>query len=277
MSLKYNLITGNQFKEKIDIKAFMKTDELFEALFSGAQNYKDVITIQGDFIFDGNLTNLALQDILGDIEEKDEILHVYIDGNLVVHGDMNPEQETLPNIFVTGDLYADNIENGEHLVIIGGDMHIKNMVFCQYNHGVLHVHGATTAKYIINYDHEMRLNNIKTGLVVNAYLDRSDHQPEYNPMPYTMFKDDLVEKLKPEYITKDTNYGIDQVKLNADLNDGKEVLKPSEKIAGDSILSESYHSLLEKLKKGYILETYDFYISSEKLIPDIKANIEIFK
>ncbi|MEM9686125.1 MAG: hypothetical protein AAF934_04305 [Bacteroidota bacterium] len=210
MSTNFSIITNEMFRKEVDIKKHM--GDLFDTeLYIGS-----VIAVDGDFVVDGNLT-------LDDIDKMDSVADfIYINGNLIVNGDMNPNEETFPNILVLGNLFAHNVQNGEELVMINGNAKVENMIYGKYAHGALKINGSVTAKYIINYDHMMLLPNIEAKYVMAPFKDDSDHDPSYDSLHYNLFKKELLEKVKEEYIIQDE---INMDKLVLDIKKSKKIFK----------------------------------------------------
>ena len=184
-------------------------------IFNGDLYIDNIIYVNDDLEINGDFT----LDSIHKMDDRSDF--IFIRGNLVINGDMNPKKQTLPNILVLGNLIANNIENGEELVTVNGDLRIKNLICGTFNHGALKVIGETTAKYIINYDHLMLLPNSKATHIINAYKTSSKDLLEYD-----LYKNDLLTKAKEKYIISEHDYvsiKIDELAL--DIKKGKTIFK----------------------------------------------------
>lgn len=211
MNMEFKRITGEELKSKVNILDYL--GELCDnELYVGT-----AIFVDGDYETDGDFTN----DTLAQWDPNQEADFLLINGNLSVNGNFNPGEETFPNIVILGNLTADNLQNGEELVAVNGDLTVKNMIYGSYNHGGMIVNGTTTATYVINYDHQMIIPNLHAELAVNAYRD--DVNPRYDQVSYNMLKTELLEKVKAEYLS---DYGgVDMDKLVLDLRNEITVFK----------------------------------------------------
>ncbi len=210
MKATFKIISGEDLKNEIDIIDYMG-DLCDNSLYVGK-----VIFIDGDLEVDGDFT-------FKKVTELDSVADfMLIKGNLVVNGDMNPLEETFPNILVLGDMFANNIQSGEELLMVNGNVSVKNMLSGSYSHGGLKVNGTVTAKYIINNEHMMLLPNVKANYVINPIDDLDDIDVEYDPLPYNYFKKDLLEKLESEYLTQiaswdwDANVPVNKVMVDVE-------------------------------------------------------------
>ncbi len=197
MKAEFKIISGEDLKNEIDIIDYMG-DLCDNSLYVGK-----VIFIDGDLEIDGDFT-------FKKVTELDSAADfMLIKGNLVVNGDMNPLEETFPNILVLGDMSANNLQNGEELLMVNGNVTVKNLLSGSYSHGGLKVNGTVTAKYIINNEHIMLLPNIKANYTINPLEDKEEVDVEYDPLPYNLFKKDLLEKLSNEYLTQIESFNWD--------------------------------------------------------------------
>lgn len=165
---------------------------------------------KGDVVVDGDLTADFFE---GDVD------FALIDGNLIVNGDINPDEETFPNLLILGNLSGNNLQNGEELVAISGNLNIKNMIYATYNSGGLKVDGKTTAQFLINHDHWLIMPNVEVAYKILPY---NDEQMD-DAIQYNMLKSDFIEKLHPNYLIDGDD--IDMPHLIQDIKEGKEIFK----------------------------------------------------
>ncbi len=210
MKPKFEILTEEKFKNKIN------AIEYIGELCDNQLYIEKVIYIEGNYEVNGNFTN----ENITELEEEADFL--FIGGNLVVNGNFNPDEETFPNILIMGNLVAKNIQNGEELIVINGDVKVENMIYGSYNHGGIKINGKTSTKYLINYDHWMIIPNLKAELVICTFEDEDEIDADFDKLKYDIFKTDLLEKVKIEYIDQEE---VDIEKMVLDIKNQKNVFK----------------------------------------------------
>lgn len=192
MRPKFRIISDQELKNEINIIDYMGD------LCGNNLYVNKVIFIEDDLKIVGNLT----MEYINELDSQADFM--LIKGNLIINGDMNPLEETFPNMLVLGNMLANNIQNGEELVVINGNVMVTNLIFGNYNHGALKVNGTVTAKYVINNDHMMLLPNLFATYIISPFLNKANAKSDL--LPYNMFKEDILEKTQNDYLTQEEGW-----------------------------------------------------------------------
>lgn len=199
--------------KKINGEELTKTYDIIKYIGALCDNDLFVETASvydGDIVIDGDLTADFFD---GDVD------FVLVNGNLTVNGDINPDEETFPNLLILGNLSGNNLQNGEELVAISGNLDIKYVINTTYNSGGLKVDGKTKAQYLINNDHWLILPNLEVAFKI---LVSNDEQID-DAIEYDILKSDFIEKVQPKYLIEGVDVNMPQ--LIQDVKKGKEVFK----------------------------------------------------
>lgn len=206
MKQNLKIIDGKNVSKELDYNA------RFGELCGHNLYVEKAIIHEGDIQIDGDLT----ANFFNQIDETADLM--IIKGSLTIKGDMNPLEETFPNIIVEENMIATNFQHGEEIIAINGDLNIKNLLFGRYPEGGLKVNGTTTAKYIINDDHYMIFSEVITDFFISSYGPK-----EFEHKNYVNFNE-FEKMLKPMFIDTSAEYRdikmdllVEQLKLEKEV------------------------------------------------------------
>ncbi len=150
-------------------------------VFEGS--YASVLLFDGDLALDGDFL-AALPKI-----EKQRFDIVAVRGNLTVSGSIALYDER-PGLWVGGVTRAETLEGGDCEIYIGAGK-LDYIVYGEYNHGILDT-GAVEVPWVINSDHDMRVN-APGARWINNFGNDDD---------YDFGTDNIAESFVPEVLDK---------------------------------------------------------------------------
>jgi Leucine-rich repeat (LRR) protein len=188
-----------------------------------------------------------------------------VNGNLKVKGDIN-FTEGMPCLLVIGDLHCDVLHSFDNVIHVTGDAHIKYAFNGNYNHGSITIEGTTHVPFLLNSDHDSRLNPTEETIKINYYTNWDDF------FVYDYFADELNQIVLKKVLSEDGEFEYDQ--FIEVLKSGKSPFKKGAK-PSRILVEEMITKLANKSKDGKGIKTLD--LTEKKLLSLPKAIFEIEK
>ena len=186
-----------------------------------------------------------------------------VNGNLKVKGDIH-FSEGMPCLLVIGDVLCDVLHSFDNVIHVTGDAHIKYAFNGNYNHGSITVEGTTHVPFLLNSDHDSRLNPTPDTIKINYYTNWDDF------FQYDYYAEDLYKVVIDELLSEDDELEYDQ--FIEVLKSGKSPLKKGVK-PSRVLVEEMIAKLANKSKDGEEIKTLD--LTEKKLLSLPKTIFEI--
>jgi predicted DNA-binding WGR domain protein/Leucine-rich repeat (LRR) protein len=225
----------------------------------GDVGYDSIFVLEGDVFVNGNLDEDSLADLL-ELENEDDYeegcLYIF-KGNLSVKGDVDIPEDC-PCLLVLGDLYCEVLHSFDNVIQVNGDAYIKYAFNGNYNHGSITIEGTAHVPYILNSDHDSRLNPSKDTVCINYYSDWDDF------FTYDYYSEDLPEICLKKALSSDGEFQYDQ--FIALLKAGKSPIKKGAK-PGRVRVKEMIEKLAKKATDGEGIKKLDLTDKKLQTIP----------
>lgn len=139
----------------------------------GRMGFEFVLLLDGDTEINGNLDYTWFKKEAEEAKQEGEYALILVNGNLVVHGDISPGADSMPFLFVTGNVTCDVLKSYDECIYIVGDATIKYAFDGNYNDGMIVIAGKTSVPYILNSDHSSEIDS-DGAITINYYGDYED-------------------------------------------------------------------------------------------------------
>lgn len=193
---------------------------------------------------------------------KDNTLFI-VNGNLKVKGDIN-FTEGMPCVLVIGDVHCDVLHSFDNVIHVTGDAHIKFAFNGNYNHGSITIEGTTHVPYILNSDHDSRLNPTADSIKINYYSNWDDF------FQYDYYAEDLNQIASKSVLSDADEFDYDR--FIEVLKSGKSPLKKGAK-PSRVVVEEMIAKLARDSKEGEGIKSLD--LTEKKLLSLPSAILEI--
>lgn len=232
----YTLITEKEAKKRF------KFSKYIEGGFGDECKY---MLLEGNIVIESGL----------DLEAVCWPLDTYgmiVDGNLTVNGVIyQPEMDSGPALFVTGNVKAKSLSKGGAEFYIKGDLIVEQTIYGYYNHGSLKVEGNTEAVTIFAEDHYFKFKGDVQGLIINTG-EVEGAEADY----------ETTEPLLDELVNNE-DYSHSEIVLQY-INKGKHILKSEFLPAVSEVVVDKTSAIPtliteEKAKELFDLSQYDSF------------------
>ncbi|CAA6799014.1 MAG: Unknown protein [uncultured Aureispira sp.] len=212
----------------------------------GQMGFESVLLLEGDAEIDGDLDYQWYQKEAKKLKQEGDYALILVDGNLIVHGDISPGADSMPCLFVTGDVTCEALRSYDECIYIKGDATIKYAFDGNYNDGSIVIEGTTKVPYVLNSDHCSSISP-EGAILINYYGDDDD----FFDYDYTTqdFERVMVSKVLDEDDELDTEAFINLLRA------GKSPLRKGAKPA--RILFEEALAKIVKKSKGKPVTSLD--------------------
>lgn len=136
----------------------------------------DVLFISGDVAIDSINLDKPLTSFNVPTDQQLFLYAVLVEGNVKAKNIYNHEDDGSTSLIVTGDITADNMVVGGQEIFVGGNLHIQDCFWGNYNHGDLTIIGKATARVFVATD-EYHYDKTK---IKAAYLLCDDQDQEFD-------------------------------------------------------------------------------------------------
>ena len=250
-----------QFLSEEEAAARFKLDQ-YDPL--GLLSFSAYVLLDGDIEIDGNLEGETLEELFSSEEGPRENHTLYIvAGNLKVNGEIYIS-ESMPCLLVTGDVYCEVLHSFDNVIQICSDAYIKYAFNGNYNHGSITVQGTTHVPFLLNSDHDSRLNPSDETISINYYSDWDDF------FIYDYYASELSDVLIKQALA-DGEFDYDRfIKV---LRSGKSPLKKGAK-PGRVLVEESIEKLSRASKAGKGARILDLTSKKLRSLPESIFELE---
>lgn len=165
--LKFKDLKDKFPKESIVIK-------YWETSNPGSVDDMDIIYIDSDFETEN--INLDNAEATFNLEKSDNLLAIFVDGNLTTKNIFNEETDGATGIIVLGNLAVENMVVGGQEIYVSGNLEVKELFWGEYNHGDLTVEGTIKSHFFLCTNEYHYPDNIDQKNIDVLFLDESDDE-----------------------------------------------------------------------------------------------------
>lgn len=176
-----------------EIRSKIKSKLVVESFYSGKnfEYYDNTLEIDGDF---------TLDDLSHYERKENSMCGFFIDGDFIVKGNIiNYDEEFGQCLFVTGNVYANNIIAGGGELHFYGKTFIKYFYLSHYGHGNAYLDYMSCKIAIVKDEHGTSVNKINCEAAFSPYQlspQEADHIHEINELYFSDKDFDFYELLE---------------------------------------------------------------------------------